>query len=139
MVSSKAVRQALYTKLNVASVTTSLAQGSASLIHAVAPSSATYPLVIFNEQSGTPTHQFGGDHFDEQVWLVKAIVKGGSSSTAEDVAKAIADVLDFQNLSIAGANHMYLAREGDVTYAEVVNGETYRHHGAYYRVTFQDT
>lgn len=139
MVSSKAVRQALYQKLNVAPITGSLAQGSASLIHSVAPSNATYPLVIFNEQSGTPTHQFGGDHFDSQLWLVKAIAKGNSSSTAEDVSKAIADALDFQNLSITGADHMYMAREGDVTYAEVVNGEVYRHHGFYVRITFQDT
>ncbi len=139
MVSAKAVRQALYTKLNVAAVTTSLASGSASLFHSVAPSNAVYPLVIFNEQAGTPTHTFGGDHFDAQVWLVKAITKGGSSSTAEDVDAAIADALDFQPLNISGADHMHLQREGAVAYAEVISGETYRHHGHLYRVVFQDT
>lgn len=139
MVSAKAVRQALYTKLNVASVTGGLASGSASLHHSTAPANAGYPMVLFNQQSGMPTHQFGGDHFDSQVWLVKAVTKGGSSSAAEDVAKAIADALDFQKLTITGAIHMYLARESDVVYAEAIQGETYRHHGSLYRITFEDT
>lgn len=137
MVSDKAVRQGIYTKLNVASVTTQLAQGSASLIHSVASPSATYPLVIFNQQADTVTSAFGGDHFDSQVWLVKAVVKGGSSSAAEDIAKAIADVLHFQPLTIAGADHMYLARENGVTYTETVAGEQFRHHGANYRLVVQ--
>ncbi len=138
MVSAKAVRQALYTKLNVASVTTSLASGSASLHSMVAPSTAAYPMVVFSQASGVPTHAFGGDHFDSQLWLVKAIAKGSSSSVAEDVSKAIADALDFENLSITGADNMLTSRESDVVYAEVVNGEQYRHHGFYVRVMFQD-
>lgn len=137
MVSNKAVRQALYEKLNTSSVTTPLATGSASLFHAVAPSSAAYPLVIFNKQAGTPTHQMGGSHYDSQIWLVKAIVKGGSSSAGEDIAKAIADRLDFASLTISGGETMHLARESDVDYTEVESGETYRHHGSLYRLTVQ--
>lgn len=138
MVSQKAVRQAIYTKLNVASVTGSLANGSASLFHSFAPD-GPYPLVIFNEQASTATHAFGGDHYDSQVWMVKAVAKDSSSSTAEDVDKAIADVLDFQNLNIAGAVHMYLARESAVTYTEVVSGQQYRHHGHLYRLVVEPT
>lgn len=137
MVSAKAVRQALYTKLNVASVTTGLAQGSASLHHAMAPSSATYPLVIFNRQANMPTVRFGGEHFDSDVWLVKAIVEGGSSSVAEDIDKAIADVLHFQPINIAGADDMYLSREGAVEYPEEVDGKVFRHHGHTYRLIYQ--
>lgn len=139
MVSAKAVRQALYTKLNVASVTGGLASGSASLINSVASTNAGYPMVVYFQVSGTPTHQFGGDHFDSQRWEIRAIAKGNSSSAAEDIAKAIADALDFENLTITGADHMYMAREEDVVFSEVVQGDTYRHHGFYVRVTFQDT
>lgn len=139
MVSAKAVRQAIYTRLNVASVTTNLANGSASLFHTVAPENSAYPMVIFFQASGVPTHQFGGDHFDSQRWEVRAVAKGGSSSQAEDVAKAIADALDFKEPVIAGANAMYMAREDDVVYAENIDGETYRHHGFYVRVVFEDT
>ena len=138
MVSSKVVRQAIYQKLNVAAITTQLPNGSASLHHSVAPSSATYPLVIFNEQASTSTTLFGGDQMDSQVWLVKAIVKGGSS-TAEDVDKAIADVLHFQPLNITGAEDLYLARESAVTYTETISGENYRHHGHTYRLVLQDS
>lgn len=137
MVNNKAIRQALYEKLNTASVTSLLASGSASLFHAVAPSSGAYPMLIFNKQSGTPTHQFGGSHFDSQMWLVKGIVKGGSSSVGEDIAKAVADVLDFGTLTISGGTLMHLTRESDMDYAEEQSGETYRHHGSLFRLTLQ--
>lgn len=135
MVSPKAVRQALYERLNTSSVTSLLASGSASLYHAVAPSGSPYPLVIFNKQAGTPHHQMGGSHYDDQMWLVKAIAKGGSSSTAEDIDKAIADRLDFGSLNISGGTLLYLARESDVDYVEESSGELYRHHGALYRLS----
>lgn len=137
MVSAKAVRQALYTKLNVASVTTGLDQGSASLHHAMAPSSATYPMVIFNRMANTPNVRFTGAHFDVDVWLVKAIVRGGSSSAAEDIDKAVADVLHFQPLNITGADDMYLSRESAIEYSEEVDGEVFRHHGHTYRLIYQ--
>lgn len=137
MVSAKAVRQALYTKLNVASVTTGLAQGSASLHHAMAPSAATYPLVIFNRQASTPNVRFTGTHFDTDIWLVKAIARGGSSSVAEDIDKAVADVLHFQPINITGADDMYLSREGALEYVEEVDGEVFRHHGHTYRLIYQ--
>ena len=139
MVSAKQVRTAIYQKLNVAAITASLANGSASIHHAVAPSDAAYPMLLFNLQAETPTHQFTGAHFDAQVWMVKAIAKGGSSSTAEDLAKAIADRLDFKGLAITGADDMYLAREGGINYVEVVSGDVYRHHGNLYRLIYQNT
>jgi hypothetical protein len=42
VVSNKAIRAALYTKLNVASVTSQLGSGSASLVHEVAPPTAAF-------------------------------------------------------------------------------------------------
>jgi hypothetical protein len=137
MVSGKVIRQALYEKLNVAAVTTLLAEGSASLIYSVAPAGKQYPVLIFNKQSGTPTHQFGGSHFDSQIWLVKSIVKGGSPSRAEEIALAVSEQLDFQTLTISGASVMHLGRESDVDYTEEADGELYRHAGALYRLTLR--
>lgn len=138
MVNNKAIRQALYERLNVPAVTTLLANGSASLIHAVAQPNADYPLVIFHKQAGTPTHQMGGSHYDTQVWLVKAIVRGGSSSQAEDIADAAADRLDFGFLAITGGQLMSLIRQSDVDYTETDGDQVYRHHGALYRVQVQN-
>lgn len=134
MVSDKAIRQALYQKLNTASVTGSLADGSASLRHAVAPPGDRFPFVIFNKVSGTPTRRFGGNAFDSQIWLVKVVTRDSSSSVAEDVAKAIDDLLDFGTLTITGGTLLFLARESDVDYVETSGDQSYRHHGANYRI-----
>ena len=138
MVSTKAVRTALYTKLNVASVTTLLGSGSASLIHAVAPATATYPLVIFNKQAGTTTDRFGGDAYKDHVWLVKAVTRATSSSVAEDIDKAINDLLHFGTLTITGGTLMHMARESDVDYTETSGDQQYRHAGGLYRLVVQD-
>lgn len=135
MVSDKAIRQGIYEKLNVASVTSLLAEGSASIRHAVAPPSGQFPFVIFNKQSGTPTRRMGGNAFDSQIWLVKAVARDTTSSTAEDISKAIDDLLDFGTLTITGATLLFLARESDVDYVETDGDRQYRHHGAYYRLT----
>lgn len=139
MVSAKQVRTAIYNRLNVASVTTSLASGSASLHHSVAPSSAGYPMVVYNRQASTETLAFSGTAIESDVWMVKAVTKGGSSSAAEDIDKAVSDRLHFKDLAISGADHMYLARESAVDYSEVVSGDVYRHHGHLYRLVYQDT
>lgn len=138
MVSTKAVRQAIYQKLNVASVTSLLASGSASLSHAVAPATAGYPFVIFQKQSGTPTGRFGGQAMKSDLWLVKAVDRNTTSSRAEDIDKAINDVLDFQTLTVTGGSNPYLARESDVDYLETEGDQQYRHHGALYRLVTQD-
>lgn len=133
MVSDKAVRQGLYQKLNVSAVTTQLGSGSASLFHGEAPADATYPLIIFYKQSGTPRLALGGQAFKSALWLVKAIDRSGSSSKAEDIDKAVNDALDFKVLSVTGARNLFLARESDVDYSEIDEGQQYRHHGALYR------
>ncbi len=138
MVSSKAIRVALYNKLNVSAVTTSLAAGSASLIHSSAPTNVAYPMLVFSRASETTTAMsFGGSHMDDDLWQVKVVAKDSSSSVAEDTAKAVYDALHFQPLNITGAEDLYLAREGAIDYTEVVSGVQYRHHGHYYRLKLQ--
>lgn len=137
MVSNKAIRQALYQKLNVSSVTTLLGSGSASLVHELAPPSATYPLCLFNRQSDTSVLRFGGNAFDNQVWQVKGIVRSTSSSAAEDIDKAVRDLLDFGTLSITGGSLMHMARISGFEYAENEGDEVYRNVGSLYRLVVQ--
>lgn len=139
MVSDKNIRTALYNKLNVAGVTASLGSGSASIVHGVAQPTALYPIVVFNKQSSVNANRFGGEAYRDQLWLVKAVSKGTSSSTAEDVDKAINDLLNFGSLTITGGDDMSLMRESDVDYVETVGSDTYRHHGALYRLRVQDS
>lgn len=137
MVNAKAIRQSIYQKLNVASVTTLLGAGSASLVHAVAPPTATYPLCVFNRQADTSTLRFGGNAFDAQMWLVKGVVRATSPSLAEDIDQAVRNLLDFGTLQITGGTLMHLARESGVEYVETEGDQQFRHVGGLYRLIVQ--
>jgi hypothetical protein len=139
MVTNKAVRQALYTKLNTASVTSLLASGSASIIHAVAPPSGTYPLLVFSKSSGTQVNAFGDEAYKTTLWLIKAIAKGKSASTAEDIDKAVFDLLNFASLTISGSVSLAVFRESDVEYPETQGDDIYHHVGGLYRIAYQDS
>lgn len=138
MVNTKAVRVAIYQRLNVASVTSLLGSGSASLAHEVAQPTAAYPLCVFHKQAGTVTDlAMSGDAFKDHVWLVKGIAKGDpgtSASPAEDIDKAVNDLLHYGDLTISGASDLFLARESDVEYTETDGDVQYRHVGGLYRL-----
>lgn len=139
LVSSKLIRQAIYEKLNVASLTTLLPSGSAGIVHATAPASAQYPICVFQKQSGITTHlSMGGDAAKSQLWMVKGVAKGTGQSAAEDIDKAATDLLHFGSLNISGADDMYLAREGDIDYPETSGDTQFRHVGGIYRLIVQD-
>ena len=138
MVSNKAIRAALYQKLNVASVTTLLGSGSASLVHGVAPPSASFPLCVFSKQADTSTLRMGGNAFDSHTWLVKGISRATSPSLAEDIDKAVRDLLDFGTLTITGGSLLHLARVSGVEYPETDGDQTYRHVGSLYRLVVQE-
>ena len=138
MVGTKAVRQAIYERLNTASVTSLLADGSAGIVHAVARPESEYPFVVINKQSGVSTLRFGGNAFDTHIWMVKAVDRDTKSGRAEDIAKAVAGRLDFQSLTISGSLHMFTARVSDIDYVETEGDQHYRHHGALYRISVQD-
>lgn len=137
MVSNKAIRAALYQKLNVASVTTLLGSGSASLVHGVAPPSASYPLCLFSKQSDISSLRMGGNAFDSHVWLVKGIANATSPSLAEDIDKAVRDLLDFGTLTITGGTLLHLARISGIEYPETEGDQTYRHVGSLYRLVVE--
>lgn len=137
MVTNKAVRQAIYQALNVSAVTTQLGSGSASLVNAIAPSTADYPLCVFQRQSDTSILRFGGNAFDNQLWLVKGVVRDTSASAAEDIDKAVRDLLDFGTLTISGASLMHIARQSGVTYVETEGDQIFHHIGSIYRLVIQ--
>lgn len=139
MVNNKAVRQAIYQKLNVAAVTSLLPSGSAGIVHGVASPTAAFPICVFHKQAGTTTNRFGGEAFKAHVWLVKGVAKAPSPSAAEDIDKAVNDLLHFGTLSITGADDMHLARESDVEFTETQGDTQYQHVGGLYRLVVQDS
>lgn len=138
MVSETRIRQALYQKLNVAQLTGLLGSGSASLSHGPNENDAHYPLCQFDKNSGlTDMRAFGGDHAQNELWVVKGIAK--TASQAEAVDKAAFDLLDFGDLTITGADDMYLARESDLSYPETQGDTVFWHVGGIYRLRHQDS
>jgi hypothetical protein len=140
MVSDTAVRQAIYQKLNVSSVTSLLGSGSASLVHAEAPPTANFPLCMFNKQSGITDHMaMGGTHMNSHLWLVKGVTRAPSASLAEQIDKAAYDLLHFGSLTITGADDLMVSRESDVNYSEIDGDTKYWHVGGLYRLMYQNT
>jgi len=126
------VDQALYEALtgdaNIMNVVT-------GVYSAIAPPSATYPFIVFQEQSGTDDYVFARCGWRNLVYLVKCIDKSPSAKRAGEVYDLINAALHDASLSVPGHAVLYIRRESDVKYAEVSNGVMYWHVGARYRIT----
>lgn len=130
------VRQALYTRLSTTGALTALlADGAAGIHHGIAPQ-APNPLVIFARQAGVDRHLFGSitDYIETQQWLVKAVTRGTSASTAEDIATQIHAALTDPALVISGRTLAWCRREQRVEYEESQELERWHHFGAIYRL-----
>jgi hypothetical protein len=125
------VREALYAALAGDAQLNNLTTG---IHHQTAPQNAATPYIVFNKQAGTPDWAFQGDPIQSDVWQVKAIDRGPSASTAEDIAIRIDTVLTDAALNVDDHAHLYLRRESDIDYPEQDGAETYHHVGALYRL-----
>lgn len=141
---STATRRSLYGKLAGDTTLNNLlgtpAAGYAkSIYHQQAPEGAAFPLVIFQKQSGVPTEAFGDPSaMEDEIWLMKAIDRAPSADVAESVSARIAVLLNDTTLSISGATLLYLRRQSDVDYPEVIDGVLYVHAGSLYRLVTTD-
>lgn len=141
---STATRRSLYGKLAGDTTLNTLlgtpATGySKSIYHQQAPDGAQLPFVIFQRQSGLPTETFGDPSaIENEIWLVKAVDRNASTDTAEAISARIAVLLNDTTLSISGATLLYLRRQSDVEYPEVIDGAQYHHAGSLYRLVTTD-
>jgi hypothetical protein len=141
---STATRRAIYGKLAGDTTLNNLLapppQGwSKSIYYQVAPENAAFPFVVFNKQSGVPTEAHGDPSaFENDIWLVKAVDRDSTADDAEAAAERIIALLNDASLSVSGATLAYLRRQSDVDYAEVSNGQTYRHAGSLFRLVTTD-
>jgi len=137
---STAVRRAIYGKLSGDTTLNNLlgtpASGyTKSIYHQEAPSSANYPFVIINKQSGVPTEAFGDPSaLDEDIWLIKGIDRNTSADNAEAIQARCIALLNDSNISISGVTTLYLRRQSDVEYAEIDDGIRFQHAGSLFRL-----
>jgi hypothetical protein len=140
---STAVRRAIYGRLAGDTTLNGLLATpptgySKSIYHDQAPDGATHPFIVFAKNSGTPTDAFSKPGaLETDVWLVKAIDKHTSADNAEAIAARIQTLLNDATLSISGKTHLYLRRQSDVEYPELVSGVLYRHAGGLYRLVYE--
>lgn len=156
------VRRALYGKMAGDTTLTNMlgapAPGYTKAIYFEhAPQGSSFPFVLFNFQSGMPTHAMGNgretgtmphtlpngdpqtlvsgaDSFDEEYWFLKGVDKSEGSDAVDAISDRIRTLLTDATLSISGRRLLWLRADGRQRYAEVRDGDTYRHAGTTFRL-----
>ncbi len=72
--------------------------------------------------------------FDTDIWMIKAVDRNTTADPVEAIAARIITLLNDASLSISGGNLMYLRKESDIDYPELVEGNLYYHCGANFRL-----
>lgn len=139
---SVAVRRAIYGKLAGDTTLNALLAGppagySKSIYYQDAPQGAGFPFVLLSKQASTPSYAMTARTMDNDVWLIKGVDRADSADGADGIASRLDALLTDGALSISGRTKLYLRRESDVAYAEVIDGETYRHSGSLFRLIYQ--
>ena len=136
----KATRRAIYAKLNGDATLTALLSAPTAIYEAKAPRSAAFPLVIFDLYApGADAYTYGGRAYEQDLWIVRGVVKAGSSDAADDIAAAIDELLTDGALTISGRTQLYLRRERKVKYTESDGDVDYRHSGGIFRLWTKET
>jgi hypothetical protein len=139
---SIAVRRALYGKMAGDGTLTGLLGTPAtshnqSIYHDIAPKGSGYPYIVFSQQTGTPRYTLGSRAFDNDLWLVKGVDGNSDSDPVDAIASRLDDLLTDGTISISARDQLYLRRETDVVYSEVVDGVLVRHHGSLFRLIYE--
>lgn len=107
---------------------------SKNIFYEVAPQAALPAYVIFNKQSGTPRYSLANLAMDNDIYMVKGVDRSDTADTVDAISSRLDALLTDGTLSISGKTQLYLRRESDIDYSEVVDGVTYRHSGALFRL-----
>lgn len=113
-----ALNSALYTKLNVSSLTTLLATTNtpSSIYHEQATNEASYPFVVFNKMSDTNPNDTSHQVYDT-IYQVRGFTKT-SPAAADAIALAIDNLLNNATLTITGFAVLRLKRIQGLEFVE---------------------
>jgi hypothetical protein len=143
---SQVVRRALYGKLAGDSTLTNLLGSppqnySKAIYHLRAPEGAGFPYVVFNLQDSRPAYTMkpGVPGYNADLWLIKAVDANSTADRADSIIARVKALLTDSTLSISSEDLMLLVPESDVEYAELADGQEYRHAGVIFRLMHQPT
>lgn len=129
------IRAAIYQLLAGDGTLTALLATATSIYDERARQGSERPYIVFGRPSQVRTARtFGGGHVDSDLWQVKAVSEGGSASAAEAIDSRIADLLDGAELTIAGRDSLWVAREAGIRFPEDADQATLWHCGGRYRL-----
>lgn len=139
---STVVRRALYGKMAGDGTLTGLLASppsgfTKSIYFELAPEGAPYPFVVFSKQASTPRYALKQRAYDNEIWLVKGVDKATSADGADAISARLDVLLTDGAISISGRTELYLRRESDTEYSEVIDGERIIHSGSSYRLIFE--
>lgn len=141
---SIAIRRALYGKMSGDATLTAMLGSppsgySRAIYYQAAPDGAEFPYIVFNKQASTPRYAIGARAYDNEVWLIKAVIRssgpgGDSPDDADNIASRLDVLLTDGTISISGKTQLLLRRVSDVDFSEVSDGTLYRHAGSNFRL-----
>ena len=101
----------------------------------VAPQSTSFPLAIFQYQTGSDTMVVNARRvFSDMSWIVKAVDRETSIATLRNVAGSIDAALHRAEGTADGGTVLYCTRESPFQLTEEIDGVLYRHLGGVYRI-----
>ena len=128
-----ALREAIYGALVTDPTLTGLLSDPEAIFHRKAPQNARYPLIIFHRQASTDRYAMGPDPLSSELWTVKAVDRGSTSSDVDDIASRILVVLNDAQLALDTGALLYLRRASQIDYGEVEGADQLHHVGGVYR------
>ena len=132
MSTSNAVNAGMYSKLAAGTALTALLAGTTSIYYLQAPSNATLPYVVFNQQAGGPDNDSPIDD-RSLVYYVRGYAV--TPALAGSIDAQCSALLHRQSLTVSGYTNFWLARETDLQLVETPpTGEEIYSAGATYRI-----
>jgi hypothetical protein len=125
----------IYSKLTADAALTALV--GSRIYRGVAPEGAAFPFVVFFLMMGTGFDVMGtgtARYITSGQWVIKAVDRNPSASTASSVADRIDAALHGQSGSATGGVVHACTRDEPLAYVEVADGATYQHLGGLYKV-----
>jgi len=124
------IRESIATTLRADAQLAQLADG---VYFRKAPQGTAPPMVIFAVQTPSlPRYTFQGPPMEWETWTVRGISE--DRRVAEEIDARCRALLDGQTLDIDDTTCLYCRREMNVDFDEEVDGESYEHVGAVYRL-----
>jgi hypothetical protein len=106
-----------------------------SVHHDIAPGTATWPVVIFRQQSGFEENALSGRVAKTLMYQVQAVAQDESANAAQSIDNRVRTVLNRQSLTISGWRTIHVKRDTDINYREVDgDGKMYQYVGGVYEI-----